>query len=215
MRDSKRHCFPEKVAKPLFRQLVAAVGHMHERRILHRDVKPQNIIVAPDLSTLHLTDFNIARALTSAASLTPTGTWEYSAPEVMRGESPSEAQDIWGVGLCLCMMVAGNVLKPSTYFSASIDVPDQNQITTCLEGWEGISQPCKHVANCCLALDWHARPAAIIILRMEWLNSPPQKRTRSIDSSKSPGSLRQWHRSRRWGSDAHMYVWEPQAVVVL
>lgn len=53
--------------------------------MLHRDVKGDNVLVSHDQSSLWLADFNTAHQLMAGGSLTMTGTWEYSPPEVLVG----------------------------------------------------------------------------------------------------------------------------------
>merc|ERR1719330_456349 len=100
---------PEEVAMPLIAQLVDAVMHLHASRIVHRDIKPQNVLVSRDLKQLKLVDFNVARNLQGGPALTPTGTRLYTAPEVVLGESPSELSDIWSVGLCAYLLLSGSL----------------------------------------------------------------------------------------------------------
>jgi serine/threonine protein kinase len=94
-------------AELLGRQLLGALAHIHAAGIVHRDVKSQNILIAPDGST-RLIDFGIAlpadaTALTSTGNL--LGTARYIAPEVMHGERATERSDLYSCGVVLrdCM----------------------------------------------------------------------------------------------------------------
>ena len=90
---------PERLA----RELLGALGHVHAGDILHRDVKPGNILVGED-GGAHLTDFGIARA-TDATAMTQTGmvmgTIRYLAPEVAAGEPATVASDLYSAGRVL------------------------------------------------------------------------------------------------------------------
>ena len=85
------------------RELLAALAHIHGAGVLHRDVKPQNVLVGDD-GRARLTDFGIAQPH-DATSLTQTGqvlgTARYIAPEVMRGEPASESSDLYSLGILL------------------------------------------------------------------------------------------------------------------
>jgi serine/threonine protein kinase len=87
----------------LARELLEALVHIHEVGILHRDVKPANIIVEP-AGTAKLIDFGIALPR-DATALTSTGlilgTERYAAPEVMQGRPATERSDLYSLGIVL------------------------------------------------------------------------------------------------------------------
>jgi serine/threonine protein kinase len=87
----------------LARQLLEALAHIHEVGILHRDIKPGNIIIEPD-GTARLIDFGIALPR-DATALTSTGlilgTERYAAPEVMEGQPATERSDLYSCGVVL------------------------------------------------------------------------------------------------------------------
>jgi serine/threonine protein kinase len=88
-----------------------ALGHAHTIGVLHRDVKPQNILVSK-AGTVKLADFGLAAKATESSQLGAqplpvVGTPHYTAPEVWRGEGGSVASDIYGLGACLFFMLNG------------------------------------------------------------------------------------------------------------
>jgi serine/threonine-protein kinase len=92
-------------------QILAALGAAHRRDVVHRDVKPQNVLVAED-GHLKVTDFGIARAgaesdMTEAGSV--IGTAQYLSPEQARGDEVTAASDTYAVGIVLYEMLTGRV----------------------------------------------------------------------------------------------------------
>src|SRR6476661_9077923 len=92
-------------------QVCAALAVAHRAGVVHRDVKPGNVIVRPD-GTVKVTNFGIARAL-GQASLTDTGTVmgtaAYVAPEQARGEATTPSSDLYSLGILLFQMLTGAV----------------------------------------------------------------------------------------------------------
>ena len=93
-------------------QLAEALDHAHNQGLIHRDVKPSNVLMTRDGRPL-LTDFGIAKALFEAQQLTRTGasigTPEYMAPEQAKGQSPDGRTDIYALGVVLYEMLAARV----------------------------------------------------------------------------------------------------------
>ena len=93
-------------------QLAEALDHAHRQGLIHRDVKPSNVLMTRDGRPL-LTDFGIAKALYEAKQLTRTGasigTPEYMAPEQAKGQSPDGRTDIYALGVVLYEMLASKV----------------------------------------------------------------------------------------------------------
>ncbi len=107
----------ERVAK-IFLQLFDALSYAHERRIIHRDVKPSNLILSLDSrgrEKVHILDFGIAKFASPAKNLenSITGSGEiigspvYMSPEQCRGERVSEASDLYSAGCCLFFCLTG------------------------------------------------------------------------------------------------------------
>ncbi|MBI2955048.1 MAG: Stk1 family PASTA domain-containing Ser/Thr kinase [Chloroflexi bacterium] len=92
-------------------QILSALSFAHQKGLVHRDVKPQNILIAAD-GAAKVTDFGIARAATGT-QLTETGvvlgTVHYFSPEQARGEIATPASDLYSVGIILYEMLTGRL----------------------------------------------------------------------------------------------------------
>src|SRR5699024_5066169 len=95
----------------IMKQLTDAIAHAHANGLVHRDIKPQNILV-DEYGNVKVTDFGIAVAL-SATSLTQTnsilGSVHYLSPEQARGGMATRKSDIYALGIVLYELLTGEV----------------------------------------------------------------------------------------------------------
>lgn len=93
-------------------QLCAGLGYAHGHGVVHRDVKPANVLVRPD-GRVTIVDFGIAHLTDQTRKLTKTdavlGTFHYIAPERLKGEPSDGRADIWSVGVMLYEMLTGEL----------------------------------------------------------------------------------------------------------
>lgn len=96
---------PEEVVK-LGVVLADALAFAHERQVLHRDVKPQNVLVLP--TSWVLADFGIARLVDSEHTASvETFTYRHASPQILDGHAPTAADDVWSLGSTLYTLVDG------------------------------------------------------------------------------------------------------------
>ncbi|WP_223700972.1 Stk1 family PASTA domain-containing Ser/Thr kinase [Sutcliffiella deserti] len=95
----------------IMKQLTSAIAHAHENGIIHRDIKPQNILI-DDYGTIKVTDFGIAMAL-SSTTITQTnsllGSVHYLSPEQARGSLATKKSDVYALGIVMFEMLTGRL----------------------------------------------------------------------------------------------------------
>lgn len=109
--NRKRRVLPAETALAVLTQIASALAYSHRRGVVHRDIKPDNILLREDGEAV-LTDFGIARAIDSNR-LTRTGaivgTPHYMSPEQARGATLDGRSDIYSLGIVLHEMLTGSV----------------------------------------------------------------------------------------------------------
>jgi tetratricopeptide (TPR) repeat protein len=157
--DQIRRGLPLAQAEAILRDIVSGLGVAHEAGVLHRDVKPGNVLLARD-GTPKLTDFGLARVVgDDALGLDDglVGTPRYMAPEVLLGEGSSAQSDLWSVGVVAYEMLTGRLpfsARDAAEFFASV----QNAPPDPLPPAVGAHLQ-EAIANC-LAKEPDARPAS-------------------------------------------------------
>jgi len=163
--------FPESTARAIFLKLIIAIDYLHTNSIIHRDVKPENVLVCPQLDDVRLIDFNVAGHLKDGA-LTVTGTVQYMPPEVLLGESPTAAGDVWAAGLSLYFMLCGK-LPLEKGGSSRYEMGRQLSLESTLRLPPAVSKctstECKAALGCCLQIDPKTRALPNELLASQWL----------------------------------------------
>lgn len=94
-------------------EIVLALGHLHEKGIVYRDLKPQNIIIAGD-GHIKLTDFGLSKAnFEQDQTNTIWGTIKYIAPETITGQKYNHMADWWSLGIIVYRMITGELPYPT------------------------------------------------------------------------------------------------------
>ena len=163
LRDHLRehHTVPAGEAARLAAQVAAALAEAHELGVIHRDLKPDNILLRVEDGVLdtRLTDFGIARILNTPSMTTPNavvGTPHYMAPEAFHGVTASAATDVYALGVLLYELVSG---RPP-YDSDSIPDLMRRHMEGHPERRPGIPDGIWQVITSCMATKPRLRPTA-------------------------------------------------------
>lgn len=162
---------PQGRALKILKQLAEAVSHAHQSNIVHRDIKPDNVLLGrrPDGGDLvKILDFGLAKMLGSTDNLTRRGDLfgspQYMSPEQCRGEPVDPRADIYSLGVVAYELFTGKA--PFDFKSiprlimAHIGDPVPPPSSLLAEGAEGLSTELEELILRCLEKDREARPAA-------------------------------------------------------
>merc|ERR1712093_161553 len=172
---------PEAEVKQIMRQTILGVKAVHDKHVIHRDLKAENILVCGEGKTFKLGDFGLAKVFAeeteteTPAALERTssqvGTPGYAAPELLEGVPYSYAADVWSLGVIAYTALSGCTpfpldMKPSTVqriLKASYEFPAR-----C---WDTRSSEAQDFVRCMLQRDPDSRPTLDELLAHPWLQS--------------------------------------------
>ena len=174
------------------RALADALHHAHQVGVLHRDVKPHNLLLSR-AGTIKLSDFGLAlleeqvRHLYSRP-LTPVGTPGFLAPELWSGASPTAQSDVYGLGACLFFMLAGH----PPFVHDSVDELRRAHLEDTPRLPSRVHPAVTELVLGCLAKAPSARPASAADLREqldELLRASESVKRRSTPGMRAVGSV--------------------------
>jgi len=154
-------------------QLLEALSFIHQRKIAHLDIKPQNIVLMSEFPNceIKLCDLEVSRVIQDTEQIREIiGTPDYVAPEILQLEPISLAADIWSLGVLAYVLLTG--FSP---FGGDTDQETLRNITTApldfpAELFEGVSEDAKAFIALCLDRDPLKRPTVDECFQHPWLS---------------------------------------------
>lgn len=147
--DYPKQRMPEDKVKKLALKITEGLGYAHDQNVIHRDIKPQNIMLTKD-GKIKIMDFGIAETLRTSMSMiqntSTTGTLMYMSPEQLMGGAVRKTSDIYSLGATLYELLSGN----PPFYRGDINDQIKNKIPDKIKH---ISAEMNAILLCCLKKD--------------------------------------------------------------
>ena len=174
----RRKKLDEKLAKFLFKQTAKGLAYCHRNRVLHRDIKLENLLIDEE-GTVKICDFGVSQLLNDPTDLVKDqcGTPAYMAPEVFQCTNAFSGQkaDVWSLGVCLFAMLCGMV----PYRGRNIDELKQSITRETLkypgDAKKKLSREARNLIKIMLRKNPKERATIDQVLRHPWLQSCPKQ----------------------------------------
>eukprot|EP00928_Gymnodinium_smaydae_P010908 TRINITY_DN14110_c0_g1_i1.p1 TRINITY_DN14110_c0_g1~~TRINITY_DN14110_c0_g1_i1.p1 ORF type:complete len:384 (-),score=44.80 TRINITY_DN14110_c0_g1_i1:52-1203(-) len=186
----KKGAFGEVDTRMLGEQLLSGVNYMHAKRVVHRDIKPQNVLLTEGASEIRIADFGSAKQIGfdgCSAMLTDRGTGIYSAPELLFGGVWNERIDIWGCGHCLFHMVQAAL--PFDAQDAEVKACLKKGFLPPIEWRKGVDELTRNLVERCLVVDPFRRPPLLELLQHAAFTRVHRKPANSFSDDEPPDEL--------------------------
>lgn len=153
--------FEESVVKTYMKQIVLGIKYLHEKHIIHRDLKLENILILDHINNkIKITDFGYAVKAEHSRRTSLCGTLDYLSPEVVEGLPHHQSVDIWAIGILIYEMIVGTPPFLTNSFretykkirNVEYDIPNY------------VSDNAKHLIQMILVHDQYERPSCDDIL---------------------------------------------------
>eukprot|EP00897_Mesotaenium_endlicherianum_P009954 jgi/Mesen1/8988/ME000056S08396 len=165
----------EEEAAQIFRQVAEALHYCHGNEILHRDVKPENILIADSSRrggplNVKLADFGLATEVRrGGCTQGVAGSKYYQAPEVLSNKPYNEKADMWSLGVVLYALLSGRLPFIEPERKKLIRLTKACRLSFEEEPWPCVSESAKQLINKLVTPDPKARLCAAEVLRHPWL----------------------------------------------
>lgn len=172
----------EKVLGKIAEGVLRGLSYLHEKKVIHRDIKPQNILFN-ERGEVKLCDFGVSGEAVNSLATTFTGTSFYMAPERIQGQPYSVTCDVWSLGLTILEVAQGHFPFGSEKITANIApiellvmiltfTPELRDEPECNISW---SNSFKSFIEYCLKKDPKERPSPRQMLKHPWIQGQMKK----------------------------------------
>lgn len=170
------------------RQLCEALDHAHRHGVLHRDFKPDNILVvgSGEDERVKITDFGLALSQADDTRLTQTGvacTPAYAAPEQLRGDTIDARVDLYALGTTMFEMLTGGMLPFESDVQGTIRMKLDGEAPSLMSIVPGIQPALATLVSRLLAYDPERRPrsAKSLVIALDAAFAAPGRKLRTVD----------------------------------
>ncbi|WPK23910.1 hypothetical protein PUMCH_001160 [Australozyma saopauloensis] len=166
--------FTEHDASVVILQILEAILYLHKHNIVHRDVKPENVLYLNELqdSNVVLADFGIAKRLQGPDDklTSSAGSFGYAAPEVVQGLEHGKPCDIWSLGVVTYTILCGySPFRAEDVTDFIAEVRNNNAVVFHAEYWKDVSKDARRFIIKALQFDPEKRSTADELLNDPWL----------------------------------------------
>jgi len=170
---AKRKFYTERDARCAAKDILTAISYIHSNDYVHRDMKPENLLLAADDRGVIVADFgftkNLSDAPTPAGLVTRCGTPAYVAPELINGTPYGKPVDVWACGVVLYLLLGGYQPFQGKEHKQVFAKIRNSDFVFHEKYWEPISVEAKQLITRMLALDPKVRITADDALKSSWM----------------------------------------------
>lgn len=170
--------FTEAQARPVLKDILEGVAYLHDKSIVHRDLKLKNILcdrkelpVRVKLADFGLANFVGVRTVSKVALQSQVGSPHYVAPEVLREEPYGPSVDVWAVGIILHILLSRRYPFAGETIQETLELVCRGRFSLQGSEWDRVSEECKHLLVQLLKEDPTERITAREALAHPWFKT--------------------------------------------
>jgi serine/threonine protein kinase len=171
-RISKKNHYSEKEARDCALVLLNAIKHCHDKDVVHRDLKLDNLLLAHegDDAEIKVADFGFSTIAHENTLFEECGTLDYIAPEVLSRKHYGKPCDVWSCGVCIYILLCGHYPFYDDSDEAIVQLIIAGELKFHEEYWSGVSEEAKDLLRNLLVVDQYKRYTIDQALQHPWIN---------------------------------------------